>query len=110
MIYPDNIAGNLKKYGSFAGTEKLMMEAVSNGANRQKLHETIREISMKAWQQMSEGKPNPLVNLLKSDKMLTAYIDKDSIEELIDPAAYTGLAQKNCESLVQEIKKEVENG
>jgi adenylosuccinate lyase len=109
VISQENIAGNLKKYGPFAGTESLMMEAVNRGGNRQELHERIREIAMVAWEQMGQGKPNPLVNLLKNDKMITSYVDPDSIEEQIDPASHVGLAQKNCGKLIKEIHKEVSN-
>ena len=86
------------------------MEAVVGGGNRQALHETIREVSMKAWQQISVGKPNPLVNLLKNDKIITKYVDKNTIEDLINPAAHIGLAQGNCEKLLSEIEKEIKNG
>lgn len=110
IVFRENIESNLKKYGPFAGTEGLMMEAVKNGGNRQALHETIREVSMKAWQQISVGKPNPLVNLLKNDKIITKYVDKNTIEDLIDPALHVGLAQGNCEKLLGEIEKEVKNG
>lgn len=110
VILEENIKANLNKYGPFAGTESLMMEAVSKGGDRQDLHEKIREIAMIAWEQMAQGKTNPLVNLLKGDKMITSYIDPKSIEQLLDPASHTGLAQKNCEKLVIEVKKEIKNG
>lgn len=110
VISEENIRVNLEKYGPFAGTESLMMEAVNSGGNRQELHEKIREIAMVAWEQMAQGKPNPLVNLLKSDKIITSYIDPKLIEQLIDSSSHIGLAQKNCEKLVIEIKKEIKNG
>lgn len=109
VISEENITANLEKYGPFAGTESLMMEAVNHGGNRQELHEKIREIAMEAWQEMGNGKPNPLVNLLKNDKMITSYVNRDSIEELVDPASHTGLAQKNCEKLISEVQKEIKN-
>lgn len=109
VISEKNITANLEKYGPFAGTESLMMEAVNRGGNRQELHEKIREIAMEAWQEMGNGKSNPLVNLLKNDKMITSYVNRDSIEELIDPASHTGLAQKNCEKLIKEVQKEIKN-
>lgn len=107
VIFERNIASNLEKYGPFAGTESLMMEAVSKGGNRQEIHERLREIAMNAWQQISEGRPNPLVNLLKNDKTITSFIDKEKLEDLINPTAHIGLAQKNCEKLISEIEKEI---
>lgn len=110
VISEENVKSNLEKYGPFAGTESLMMEAVNNGGNRQELHERIREIAMEAWQEIGQGKPSPLVNLLKNDKMIARYVKSDLIENLINPASHIGLAQKNCEKLVTEIKKEIKNG
>lgn len=109
VISQESIKNNLNKYGLFAGTESLMMEAVNKGGDRQELHERIRELAMQAWQQIEEGKPNPLVNLLKNDKVITKYVNKYSIEDLINPTAHIGLAQKNCEKLLKEIQKEIKN-
>ena len=36
-------------YGPFAATERLLMEAVKRGGNRQVLHEVIRECALAAW-------------------------------------------------------------
>lgn len=106
-INKEDIQKNLKNYGTFAGCEVLMMEAVKNGANRQKIHEEIRKISMLAWETINKGEINPLINLMKKDKMITKFIKIEQIPILVNPAAYTGLAQKNCQLLLHEIRKEV---
>ena len=108
VINEDNIKSNLDKFGPFAATETLMMEAVKNGANRQNFHEMIRAISMKAWNQINRGKINPLLNLLKSDKIITKFVQKEQIPKLINPATHTGLSQKRCSLFLKELKKEVE--
>lgn len=69
-INKKNIEANLEKYGPFAACENLMMQAVKNGANRQQVHELLRRFSMQAWQDIEQGKPNPLINLLKKDKII----------------------------------------
>ena len=41
-------------YGPFAATERLMMEAVKCGGNRQVLHEVIREHALSCWADVSQ--------------------------------------------------------
>lgn len=107
VIFEENVKRNLQKFGPFAGTESLMMEAVKNGANRQDLHERIREISMDAWEKVNTESTNPLVNLIKSDKMISAYIKKEKIEDLLNPSLHIGLAPNYCQKLIKEIKLEI---
>lgn len=106
-INHQNVKVNLDKYGPFAGTESLMMEAVKNGANRQEMHEVIRTLAMEAWKQIENGKNNPLVNLLKNDRIITKYIKKEDIPQMVDPINHTGLAQKKCAALLKEIEREI---
>lgn len=106
-INKKNIQRNLDTYGPFALTESLMIEAVKNGADRQQIHEKIRKLSMIAWQKINQSQVNPLVNLLKSDKMITKFVAQQTIPKLIDPSAHIGLAQKNCSILLKELNKEL---
>src|SRR5213075_3162029 len=53
-------ATNLERYGTFAATERLLMELVKAGADRQQMHAVLRDHSMVAWQATAEGRPNPL--------------------------------------------------
>ncbi len=107
VVFEENIKRNVEKYGPFAGTESLMMEAVKNGASRGQIHETIRTIAMKAWAKINEGQKNPLVNLLKNDKIITKYVESSDIPHLIDPATHTGLAQKRCLLIIKKIENEL---
>src|SRR3989344_3236184 len=52
VVYEENIKRNLDKYGRFAGTEVLMMEAVKHGANRQEIPEAIRKNSVQALERI----------------------------------------------------------
>lgn len=107
IIYPENISRNLDKFGPFAGTESLMMEAVKRGANRQEIHEKIRQISMEAWNVVNSGRANPLVNLIKRDKMITELLEQKEIEELVDPAKHTGIAPQRCTLFLKELNTEI---
>ena len=61
------IKHNLEKFGVFSGTEAILMEMVKRGSDRQKMHEKIRIYSFKAWDDISNGKKNPLRYLIIND-------------------------------------------
>ena len=50
IIYDGEGSRKLATYGSFSATERLLMELVKAGADRQEMHEVIRHHSMVAWE------------------------------------------------------------
>jgi len=107
LVNESNIKNNLEKYGPFAGTESLMLEAVKNGANRQEIHEKIRQIAMEAWNQIDKNGANPIAHLLARDKIIIKFVDREKIPQLIDPTAHAGLAQQQCTIFLKELNKEL---
>ncbi|MBI2327324.1 adenylosuccinate lyase [Candidatus Curtissbacteria bacterium] len=102
-----NVQRNLEIYGPFAGSENIMMQSVKNGADRQEIHEAIRQVSMKAWEKVGEGHANPLVDLLKRNKMITKFVNPDQIAQLINPAKHIGFAKDKCLSFLKELNKQL---
>ncbi|MGV2433489.1 MAG UNVERIFIED_CONTAM: hypothetical protein LVT10_00165 [Anaerolineae bacterium] len=48
----------VRVYGVFSATERVLMEATRRGANRQHVHELIRTHSLTAWEALPEqGNP-----------------------------------------------------
>lgn len=107
IIFKENISRNLDKFGPFSATESLMMEAVIRGANRQEIHERIRQIAMEAWNVVNKGELNPLVNLIKSDKIVSNFLKGKEIEELINPARHIGIAPQRCTLFIKELNQEL---
>ena len=68
VVREEVVARNLATYGVFAATERLLMEAVKAGGDRQELHEVIREHSLAAWDALRRGETNPLVEDLCGDE------------------------------------------
>lgn len=97
------IARNLETYGVFAATERLLMEATRAGADRQVLHEVIREHSMHAWSTLREGGPNPLVSLLVEDARINAYVPKEAIPDLLSATEHIGDAPLRARQLSAHI-------
>ena len=103
VIDEKRIVYNLSQFGPFAGTERIIIAAVKEGANRQEIHELIREISMKAWASVQEGKENTLISLLTSDKRLSMYLTRKEIEEFIDVRHHVGDAPSRAKILAKKI-------
>lgn len=98
-INEEQIQKNLEKFGPFSASEALMMQAVKNGADRQQLHELIREYSMKSYE---SGKS--LDTYLIKDKLISKYLSKSQINEALDYKKHIGLAAKKSAEMVNRIK------
>jgi adenylosuccinate lyase len=105
VVFDNIVKTNLKKYGIFSSTENLLMELSKKGANRQEMHEVIRENSMLAWENISNGKENNLVELLKKDKRVLKFINALEIPKYFDPEKHTGVAKKRAERFLKKLKK-----
>ena len=95
----------MSNYGVFASTERVLMELGKKGADRQKMHEVIREESLKAWVCVQEGKENPLKKALLDNSELLSYLSKEEIEKALDASEYTGDAEKRNEMVLERARK-----
>ena len=95
----------MSNYGVFASTERVLMELGKKGADRQKMHEVIREESLKAWVCVQEGKENPLKKALLDNSELLYYLSKEEIEKALDASEYTGDAEKRTEMVLERAIK-----
>lgn len=104
-IWPGPMARNLRDYGLFAATERVLMAAVKAGGNRQDLHEIIREQSLVAWAALQNGAANPLKTLLCADPRLQPLLDAETISTLLDATGHVGDAAERACLLAAEIKQ-----
>ena len=98
------VARNFAAYAPFAATERLLMAAVKAGADRQSLHEVIREHSMQAWAEVKAGRANPLADWLCADERITRHLDLQSARTLLDARDYVGDAPERARSLVERMR------
>jgi adenylosuccinate lyase len=101
------IARNLAAYGPFAATEPLLMALVVAGADRQAMHERIRDCSMVAWAAVQRGEANPLAALLAADAEIVAFMSPEDIRGIIAAGADTGDAPARSRALAQTIREAV---
>jgi adenylosuccinate lyase len=104
VINREAIQRNLDSYAPFAATERIMMAAASAGADRQKMHERLRELAMAAWQEVQSGRPNPLIADLESDAWITTYLSPEQIEALAVIEAYTGIAPQRARQTASRVR------
>jgi len=102
-----SIQRNLGKYGVFAATERLLMEAVRAGGDRQVLHEAIRAHSLQAWEAMRHSNANPLVDLLSADENLVTLMDSQRVRELLQAENYVGDAPERARMMAASIRAAV---
>jgi adenylosuccinate lyase len=103
-IHEEGIQRNMAAYGVFCATERLMIEAVRNGADRQEMHEVIRGHSMVAWGAVWVGEPNPLADLLAADPEVLKYVEADRVRELLDASSHVGDAPQRARRMAQAIQ------
>lgn len=108
-IWSGPVARNLRDYGAFAATERVLMAAVKAGGDRQLLHEVIRDHSMSAWQAVQAGNANPLGELLVADERITEWVDGSTVAELLDASEHVGDAPERARGLADEIEKALQS-
>jgi adenylosuccinate lyase len=103
-IDDEGIRRNLVKYGVFAATEPLLMEAVRQGGDRQLLHEVIRQHCLTAWEAIRQGKENPLEQLLTDDERITGFVPREQVHELLQVDSYVGDAPERARRMTKAIR------
>ena len=104
VVREEAVARNLKVYGTFAATERLLMELVKAGADRQVMHEVIRQRSLAAWEVVQKGAPNPLADSLAEDERVLAFLPPARVRELLDAGGYVGDAPQRCVEFLKRLK------
>ncbi len=99
---------NLAFYGPFAAIERVLMALVKAGADRQAMHERLRQHSLAVWPSVQAGASNPLIDLLSSDEILLTYLPADEIRRLMDAEAHLGNAPQRALSLAKQIRLALE--
>lgn len=107
VINKERIGFNLNQYSSFAASESIMMEAVKCGANRQEIHEVLRDLSMIAWADIQKGKENPMIKLLSTNKIISRYLNKNQLEKLMSVESHIGDAPQRAKQLVKIVRNKI---
>ena len=106
-VYPAVIAKHLNEELPFMSTENILMYCVKNkGGDRQALHEAIRRHSVAAAEQVKlYGRDNDLLERIKADPAFS--LTDEEMAQLTDPATFTGMAERQCETFLRDTVKPV---
>ena len=107
VVYPKVIEKRLMSELPFMATENIMMDAdKKRGADRQQLHEKIREHSMAASRVVKvEGGENDLLERIAADEAFGVTLEE--LEKILKPENYTGRAKEQTEDFLNECIKPV---
>ena len=104
-IHESAVKKLMDSYGVFSATERLLMELGKRGADRQEMHEVIREESLRAWAEVQEGRENNLRENLENDERILAFLSRDEIDSLLDADAYTGDAVQRTDMVLAKARR-----
>src|SRR5512141_1711390 len=86
----------------FMATEKILMEAVEAGGDRQEAHEVIRKHSIEAARAMKDGATtNDLLDRLARDGSLK--LSRERLAIAADPARYAGRASQQVDAFLSQV-------
>lgn len=101
------INNTVKEYLPFIATENIMMEAVKKGGNRQKIHEIIRQSSLKANEKIKNGERCDLLEILANNKELNLL--ESDLQKILKPELYIGRSIEQVENYLEKIKPIINN-
>ena len=114
VVYKNRISNRVSQELPFMATEKIIMECVKRGGDRQEAHEVIRTLSMEVKLKMDEeGAKNDLIERLQKAEIFANI--KDEIPSWMDPMRFIGACPMQVKSfledelnpLVEKVQQEV---
>ena len=99
-VYPRVMEKHLREELPFLATENILMRAVSLGEDRQKLHEVIRQYSVRAAESVKlRGEDGHLLDMLLADERF--HLTPEALEELLDVRQFVGLAPEQTRAFLE---------
>lgn len=105
IVHEVKVKKNLETYWPFSATEGIIIEAVKKGADRQKMHELMREIALRAWDEIQQGGSNPMEKLLLENDELKQYLNKKDVQKILDVKEHVGNAPKKARELAKKLSQ-----
>ncbi len=104
QIDQQSIQRNLEVFGPFAATERVLMALAKAGADRQAMHERLREHSLLAWEGIQSGGENRLAGLIEADPEFLRFLTNSEISALMNASRHIGNAPQRAQALAQVIR------
>ena len=108
VVYEKVIERRVKEKLPFMATENILMESVKRGANRQIIHEIIKDYAHDATLAVKlEGKSNNLIERLIADERIP--LNEEEINESISPQKYIGRSVSQVDEFINNFAKPIIN-
>jgi adenylosuccinate lyase len=101
------IARNLARYAPFAATERVLAALGKAGADRQAMHERLRQHALAAWEAIQAGEPNPLAERILQDESFRRFLDPGELQAALDASRHVGDAPQRARALANAIRQAV---
>ena len=98
VIHEDRIAAHVKRSASLICTEALMF-VLGKKLGKQTAHRILYEVSQQAYQE-----ERPLVEILSSHPIISRELNRDEIQNALEPSNYTGLSNQLTDGVLQLVK------
>jgi adenylosuccinate lyase len=77
------------------------------GADRQAMHERLRQHALAAWEAVQAGQPNPLRELLLGDPEFLHYLPAADLEARLDARQHLGDAPQRARKFAELVRAEI---
>lgn len=104
VIHDRAAAHNFSIYAPFAAIERVLMALGKAGADRQGMHERLRQHALRAWADLQQGLPNTLVDQIAADPDFQAYLPAAALRSLMDASAYLGDAPARARQMARTVR------
>jgi len=95
---------NLAEYGPFAAIERVLMALGKAGADRQSMHEHLRQHALDAWEALRSGQPNPLNAIIVGDPEIRRYLPETDLSAFMEAVHHLGDAPQRARLLVGNLR------
>ncbi len=102
------MARNLAVYGPFAAIERVLMALTKAGADRQSMHEQLRQHALYAWSRLQAGQDNPLADRIAADPQLLSYLPSELLTGLMDASQHLGDAPQRALDFARLIRESLQ--
>jgi adenylosuccinate lyase len=103
----EDVERQMRDYGPFAATERVLLALTRAGADRQEVHEQLRKMSVEAWEQVQAGAENPLLETISAFPEFRKRLSREALLDLMDSRSHTGFASRASVELADQIKEEI---
>jgi adenylosuccinate lyase len=104
-INKERIVNNLRTYGDFASTEKLLLYLQREGLDREVAYRLIQKCTLESAEAVIAGWPSPLKDhLIIELRQVGLEITREELDFILDPTEFVGDAFQRVDQFIQEVE------